>query len=361
MRIACVLELSGSGVEGGRDIATMQLVRSLRRKGAEVDVYSYRRGIPHILPRAFRETPLLRAVTAFPLSGRAILASLDGRYDILYITSTSTATFFSPETPTLLYCHGVIANKWDKAEIPPYHRLAFNAFSRAVMAWFERRCMENVDAVIGVSEASVAFIREGLKVKGTALFTLGNGVDTDLFKPGGGEGRGVVFVGRASRNKGFDALLQACPAIEARVTAVVSRIGRRMMDASRKAGLDILLNVPYDRMPSVYGGSSVFVLPSRDEEHPLATLEAMACGLPVVVSPAGAAGMVEDGRGGYVVPAGDPGELARKVNSLLEDAATRREMGARNRRVVEGSCSWELVSDAFLAICSEVIGAKRRS
>ena len=78
--------------------------------------------------------------------------------------------------------------------------------------------------------------------------------------------------------------------------------------------------------------ASVFALPSRDEGLPMSLLEAMAYGLPAVVSPVGGIPDVfEDGRHGYFVQPDDPDALADRLRALLENPELARTMGARAR------------------------------
>jgi glycosyltransferase involved in cell wall biosynthesis len=72
------------------------------------------------------------------------------------------------------------------------------------------------------------------------------------------------------------------------------------------------------------------------ETAPLAALEAMATAVPVVASDVGALReQIEDGRTGYLVPAGDSGALAAKISELLADEPRRARMAERSREVVE--------------------------
>jgi glycosyltransferase involved in cell wall biosynthesis len=76
----------------------------------------------------------------------------------------------------------------------------------------------------------------------------------------------------------------------------------------------------------------VFTLPSLSEGLPLSLLEAMAAGIPTVVTKVG--GMpevVHDGRTGFIVPPSDPDALASKILFLLENPAIAAKMGAAGR------------------------------
>lgn len=94
--------------------------------------------------------------------------------------------------------------------------------------------------------------------------------------------------------------------------------------------------------------ADVYAFPSRHEGFPVALVEAMACGLPVVAADAnGVADILEGGEtsGGIVVPREDAEALAGSLGSLLDDEAESRTWGRRARRRVESKFSLEEVGE----------------
>ena len=92
--------------------------------------------------------------------------------------------------------------------------------------------------------------------------------------------------------------------------------------------------VPFDELLAIYDSAAVFVFPtlSRDEGFGLVALEAMAHGLPVVASRAGAIPeTVREGETGFLFEPGDSAELARRLRSVLDDPALRARMGVAGR------------------------------
>lgn len=102
------------------------------------------------------------------------------------------------------------------------------------------------------------------------------------------------------------------------------------------------IKVYYDLKPNspellhLYQTSDLFVLPSLGECFGIATVEAMACGLPVIVSEVGGStDIVQQGVNGYVVPAKDQATLNRALDTLVDDPAKRQRMGQVGRKIAE--------------------------
>src|SRR5207302_1989085 len=89
-------------------------------------------------------------------------------------------------------------------------------------------------------------------------------------------------------------------------------------------------------------GADVLLLPSLEDAFGLVTMEAMASGLPVVVSDhCGSSELVADGAAGIVIPAADTTALENAIRRLLEEPERRRAMGYEARRRMVAGRSWE--------------------
>jgi glycosyltransferase involved in cell wall biosynthesis len=151
----------------------------------------------------------------------------------------------------------------------------------------------------------------------------------------------VLYAARLAPYKGPDVLLMAFARL--RAAGSLARLVFAGRDASRGAyavfarrlGLGSAVEFAGELSPRALArrlaAATVFALPSRRDNFPIALLEAMAAGKAVVAARAG--GIPElVGRAGLLVPPGDPAALARGLSRVLGDAALRRRLGAAARR-----------------------------
>lgn len=115
--------------------------------------------------------------------------------------------------------------------------------------------------------------------------------------------------------------------------------------------------VPPAQVPAVYRGVDLFVGPSTEAEgFGLPTVEAMACGVPCVLSDIGAFRALDpDLRGSVRVPEGDAAALADAVRRLARDPETRRRLG-RGGRVVVAQFRPERTAEALRSAFLETLG-----
>jgi glycosyltransferase involved in cell wall biosynthesis len=99
-----------------------------------------------------------------------------------------------------------------------------------------------------------------------------------------------------------------------------------------------------------YRQAELVALSSREEVSPMAAIEGLAAGIPVVTTAAGGAGyIVEDGHTGRVVPVGDAQAFAAALCDVLGDATTYRRMSSAARAAAEARFRLDRVVDAYLS------------
>jgi glycosyltransferase involved in cell wall biosynthesis len=131
--------------------------------------------------------------------------------------------------------------------------------------------------------------------------------------------------------KGVDVFLEACARLSGPVAVEVYGTGPGAASLRRRAselGLDAAFHGHRDDVRERLEALDVFVLPSRAENFPIALLEAMAAGLPVVATRVGGVPeIVTDGVSGLLVPPGDIDAMTSAIEGLLRDEHRRRELG----------------------------------
>jgi L-malate glycosyltransferase len=102
--------------------------------------------------------------------------------------------------------------------------------------------------------------------------------------------------------------------------------------------------------------ADIFILPSRAEGHSNALLEAMACGLPVIVSDIPAnVDVIENKRNGLTFVAGDPNSLVNAVTLLLEQAELCEQLGGTARQTVESQYSLGSIAERYVSLYKDVL------
>ncbi len=181
-----------------------------------------------------------------------------------------------------------------------------------------------------------------------------NGIDLQQFSPGERDPRVlrrfglpenkplIIHVNRLSEEKRVDVLLDAMAKLksdahlalvstgpaEAELRAQVEelRIGDRVSFLGYVRDADLL---------ALRRSSELFVIPSEADLQSLATMEAMACGLPVIAANSYALPeLVHHGENGFLFQPGNSRELASKIDLLLGDAPLRAEMGAKGLQII---------------------------
>ncbi|HEU4319412.1 MAG TPA: glycosyltransferase family 4 protein [Acidimicrobiia bacterium] len=148
----------------------------------------------------------------------------------------------------------------------------------------------------------------------------------------------VMYVGRLSIEKGVDTLVEAWlrgPLADLRLVVIGDGPERARLESIGAANVEFRGHVDREEVTDLMMGARALLLPSRCFEggQPRVLLEAMGCGLPVVVSDLGGmAETLENGRVGLLVPVDDVDEWVRVVAALRDDAEVDRlgDLARRN-------------------------------
>jgi glycosyltransferase involved in cell wall biosynthesis len=258
----------------------------------------------------------------------------EGGFDVVHIHSPALAALARPALRTLRPPPAVVTtehNRW-----PSYHPVT--RVANQVTASLD-------DATVAVSED----VRSTMGRRAEHTEVIAHGIDVDGVRRHLGERDAVraelgigddellaVTVANLREKKGYPVLLAAARrVVDAGAPVIFVAAGQGPLEAelrSRLSELDLgdrfrLLGYVPDAARLV-AGADVFVLASEHEGLPLAVMEALALGVPVVATRVGGIPeLVEDGASGLLAPPGDPSALADAVLAVT-DPATRDRLAA---------------------------------
>jgi glycosyltransferase involved in cell wall biosynthesis len=171
-----------------------------------------------------------------------------------------------------------------------------------------------------------------------------------------GEGCTFLFAGGVCQRKGVGYLLEAWRRVR-RPGWRLQLLGALPRDPGPMGrllnGVDVLGRVGHAELAARMAAADIFVFPSLFEGSAVVTYEALASGLPQVVTP-NAGSVVRDGLEGFLVPAGDAESLAARMDQLGNDPALRAAM-ARNARARALEFDWSRYHHDTVAALSELL------
>ncbi|MBI4677543.1 MAG: glycogen synthase [Elusimicrobia bacterium] len=250
--------------------------------------------------------------------------------------------------------------------------------SYQLSAWAEKLALESADRVIAVSKHSREDVLKHFSVKPEKVAVIHNGIDLNLYRPLSTDGTRkafdigkdyVLFVGRVSRQKGIEHLVEAVQYLDDGVQCVActsapdtkefeDEIRAKIAKQPRIIWINSLLRE--EQYVELYSNARVFACPSVYEPFGIINLESMACKTPVVASAVG--GILEtvvDGETGLLVEPAKPRALADAINRLLRDRPLAEKLGENGRRRVEDHFSWTSIAERTEKLYQEVLAERR--
>jgi L-malate glycosyltransferase len=264
--------------------------------------------------------------------------------------------------------HPLVISVWG-SDVFDFPRRSF------IHRWLLRRNLKKADFIFSTSEVmKKEVVRLGIPEVTVTPF----GVNIDVYKPQQIQRRdgGVKVIGTVKtleRHYGIDILINAFAMLKKTYASPLQLVicgsgtqekALKELAVSTGYNNDIVFkgHIPQEEVPDYIRRFDIFANLSREESFGVAVIEAMACGVPVVVSDA--PGLVEvtaQGKYGIVVPRDDVKAAADALLRLLDNSTLDAQLRQQGRQHVEANYNWERNLDAAELIYREIVTRKSRT
>jgi glycosyltransferase involved in cell wall biosynthesis len=356
---AMILNLCAALNAGGEHQASLGIFANSADSNTQLQEAAQKAGLPsqriHCGGQLDRRVP--SALRALALQNQADIIHAHGYKADVY----TYAAFRRLPLPLVSTCHNWIEND-----------LALRLYG-----FLDRLVLRNFDAVVAVSdEVRARLLSAGVPPQRVSLIS--NGVDIRPFAAAQRareqqpptSGLHVGIVARLSPEKGVDVFLRSAANVHKQSPQTRFFIAG---DGPERAALEALLaelglagtaflHGRTTDMPGFYASIDVMVSASHIEGLPIAILEGMASGLPIVATRVGAVPQViRDAETGLLVPPADPAAMASAVLRLLGDAALRHSLGSAAQQLAAERFSADAMAAEYVKLYRDARTAKETS
>jgi glycosyltransferase involved in cell wall biosynthesis len=225
------------------------------------------------------------------------------------------------------------------------------------------RALDLADRILVLSrDSQQTFIANGCPENKIQLIPYG--VDSDFFKPQvlRDDIFRVIFVGSLSLRKGFQYLLEAWQLLKLKNAELIlagpltadGRYALKKFTAKSDFKLLGALN-SMEQVAQLYSQASVCVFPSIEEGFGMVVTEALASGVPVIISEnVGAKDVATDGQEGFVVPIRNARAIKEALLCLYEDKPKREQM-AKNARLKAQNQTWQKYEEQLIGVYKDLL------
>ncbi len=368
---------------GGAEVQVQRLSKALLEKGWETHVLT-RRHIPGF--RDLQQEEIVNSVPVTRLYSRGkgkigiVLYLLGGLWYLLHSGWGSIYHAHGEGTPAWM---AVLAAKLFNGRsliklrtgVYVYQRQYF----RGIAGWQFRQLLRFTDQIVVVNQEVREWLIEVLGISTKKIVLVPNSVNKDEFFPVSKKEKIskreklnlpldkniFLYVGRLNFLKGVDILLQAWNEIPVsfRRKALLLLVGegpeyQKLEEICKKLKISNSVRMigVKKNVFDYYWSADVFVLPSRTEGLSNAMIEAMACGLPsVVTAVGGGVDLIADGENGYLAVSEDYASLANKLVKAQRDRDQWPEMGVMARKTVLEGVDLETIVAQFHYIYRDLL------
>jgi phosphatidylinositol alpha 1,6-mannosyltransferase len=365
-------------VRDGANQALNRLVAYLLRQGVNVRIYS-----PTVKEPAFPATGEVVSIPAIPIPGRA-------EYRLPIALPPSVRRDLARFNPNVVHVSspdivGHRAVSWARKRqvaavasvhtrfdtyLAYYHLQALEPLARDIMRRFYHRC----EVVMAPAESTAVILRAQRMNRDIAIWT--RGVDREQFNPErrdmewrrsmgmGDEELVIAFLGRVVMEKGLDVFADAIHAfaergLRHRVLVIGEGPARPWFEQQLPDAI-FTGELTGDELARALASTDIFLNPSITEAFGNVTLEAMACGLPVIAAEAtGATNLVRNGVTGTLVDGAEPDEFADALEAYALDPDLRRRQGEAALAIAK-TMDWDTINSTVVRVYKHAIHKRER-
>ena len=375
MKLALVCPASLPATQfGGIVFLAVDLAREIAEMGHDVTIYTTDLDFSNGPNKFNKELPRLEKIKKFKINRTHVWFSFK-----LFFVNSSMSKQIENDKPDIIHTIGLRSYQsivaWrtsKKLKIPlvvsdqggltthPFFNesgLILKILYR-IQNFFIKRIISNATVVSAANEYEKEIFRNLNKKSKIEIIRNGVNLETLVSKKNfkekyGINSRFILFVGRFSKSKGIENLINALNMIKheglfSDVRLVIMGVDfgyeQKMEEMIRKFDLSekimVIKNPPRDDVISAYGESEFLILPSQWELSPLVPLESFAFKKPVISTKShGIPFTVQDDKNGILVEPENPSELASAIKKLLLDEGLRNRLGLSGYNFVHEECN----------------------
>jgi len=344
-----VFPLKGGGIE----VLEFELIKALKRKGHEVQLFASHSITPNSVNIGFNwiKNERIHSFTSM-LNCHTKKKLVEGQ--IIHCHYALTAVPFLGLRPLVYTEHN-----WYNLPGMDFHRTLFTGFFDSA----QKKVYEKADRIIALSSEIKKIIKSKVREKEKVEF-IPNFVNTKIFAPKKKIPNRILFVGRLAKEKGINLLLNSLKgqkdyelliAGEGPEKKALEQLASRNEIKAKFLGF-----VPHNKLPSLFSSASIFVLSSYFEVMPVVVLEAMSSGCAVIASDAfGIRDQIDQEKNGFIFNKGNQEQLKQKINELLKDEGKAKELGRKARHKALKEFDVQIIAGKTELLYKEVLEARK--
>lgn len=333
-------------------IHEVSLPKFLRKKDTTL-------GIVHKLKRVFYSLNLAKELRKeIKKSNEKIMIHFHNQYNMFFFLKTTPKKMLK-NVKTSYTVHSYIwNNNWD------------NIKKTVKKKYFQEvYCVKNADKVFVLNNITIEHFVTKLKINKNKIFKIDNGVNENIYFPiENNKTKEFVFFQSGSvceRKNQMSALKNLTPLIKGPENVKYLYAGG-IIDKEYKNNIDIFINEnsieknveyvgelkPGKELNLIYNKASAFIFPSKAEAFSLVILEALSCGLPVIMDKS-AIKEVDKELENVILFYKNEEEFLKIVKEKLLDEKNRMKISKMSRQLIEKKYSWNAVAKVYLKVMNE--------